>query len=125
MMKGEKNGSAAVMAEVSKVFSLDVSAFEEKVEKTKITALVFFTASECRPCKLMESELTELEKDFSGKVSFFRVNTDDDVELASRHSVVSTPTLILFIDGKAVMRLLGYVTRTDIARNINERLRAQ
>lgn len=122
MIMGEKDGSMAMMAGVKEAITLKMDSFTEKIEKSRGAQLVFFCASSCTPCKLMETELKELEKDYSGRVTFFRVNTDEDIDVATKMAVVSTPTLILFVNGKPVMRQLGYVTRTDLVRDMEEHL---
>ncbi len=71
----------------------------------------------------MAPDIEELEKEYGDDVVFLRVDTSVDTELAARLSVVSTPTLILFVDGAPVLRMVGYVTKTDIRRKVDEQLK--
>ena len=107
---------------VSMLDRITEANFETRIEKGGMPALIIFTAPECRPCKLIEADLCSLEESYKGRVSFFRVNTAEDIELTRRLSVVSTPTLVLFINGKPALRMVGYVTKMDVSTRIDDRL---
>ena len=99
------------------------SSFDSAVSKSGTPAAVIFTSPQCKPCKLMAADLEELESEYSDRVAFFRVDASTEPKLVSRLSVVSTPTLILFVDGKPVLRLVGYKTSRDMRTKIDEQLR--
>lgn len=124
MMKaGRVATNAALLSRRENEKSLDLRTFENDVEKSRIPSLLIFTSPGCKPCQLMAADLEALEKEYHGRVAFFRICADNDMEIAAKLAVVSTPTLILFVDGKPAMRLLGYVTRTDISNSIEEQLK--
>ncbi len=57
-------------------------------------ALIDFYAPWCGPCKSLSPVLDELAKEYSGKVDIYKVNVDDEQELASFFRIRSVPTLL-------------------------------
>lgn len=57
-------------------------------------ALIDFYASWCGPCKSLSPVLDELAKEYSGRLDIYKVNVDDEQELASFFRVRSVPTLL-------------------------------
>jgi thioredoxin 1 len=52
----------------------------------------------------------DIAKEFSDKVSFIKVNVDENNELASRYNVFSIPTLAVFSKGNLVSQQVGVST---------------
>lgn len=57
-------------------------------------ALIDFYASWCGPCKALSPVLDELAKEFDGKIDIYKVNVDNERELASLFRIRSVPTLV-------------------------------
>ena len=57
-------------------------------------ALIDFYAPWCGPCKSLSPVLDELAKEYAGKVDIYKVNVDDEQELASLFRIRSVPTLV-------------------------------
>jgi thioredoxin 1 len=73
--------------------------------------LADFWASWCAPCVVMEPYLRELAAKLEKHgVPILRLDVDDEEtrEYALRNGVTSVPTLVLFADGKEVMRVVGF-----------------
>ena len=62
----------------------------------KLPAIIDFYADWCGPCKQIAPILEELSGEFSGKVDMYKVNTEDQQELAAAFGISSIPS-ILFI----------------------------
>jgi len=58
--------------------------------------------------------LEELSREYAGRLSVVKVNTDDNQEVARRFGIMSIPTLILFKNGEAVERLTGAVPKAHL-----------
>ena len=57
-------------------------------------AVIDFYASWCGPCKALAPVLEELSTEYVGKVDIYKVNIDDEEELAAIFNIRSVPTLI-------------------------------
>ena len=62
-------------------------------------AVIDFYATWCRPCKMMSPIVEQLAKQYAGKVEFYKVDIDQEPELASVFGIQSIPTF-LFIPMK-------------------------
>ena len=82
--------------------------FQEKVMNASTPSFVDFWAPWCGPCKLAEPVLEELSTEHQGKVSFYKVNVDEEAKHAEQFGVMSIPTTILFKDGKEIGRQVGF-----------------
>jgi thioredoxin 1 len=94
--------------------------FEQKVVQSKTPVLVDFYADWCGPCKMAEPILEELAKEHDGKVSFVKVNVDENKESAQKHQVMSIPTTILFKDGREVDRQIGFSGKKNFEELLNK-----
>ena len=99
------------------------NTFDEKVLKNSKPVLLYFWAQTCKPCKMMRPDIEELENDLGGAVDFTDTDAVANDGICQRYGVLSTPTLILFYKEEPVMRLIGYVTKTDIRGRIEEQLK--
>lgn len=85
--------------------------FEEKVIKSEIPVFLDFFAPWCGPCKMAEPVIEELAKDYEGKVSFVKINVDENPNTSSKFDVMSIPTTIMFNKGQEVARQTGFSGR--------------
>ena len=69
--------------------------------------LVDFWATWCGPCKSLSPVLDELAKEYAGRIDIYKVNVDDEPELAERFGVFSIPTLVVMKNGEVVNKSSG------------------
>ncbi len=88
----------------SKVFNFEKNK-DWKFEGTK-PCIIDFYADWCGPCKMVAPVLEELSKEFDGKLDVFKVNTEEEQELASAFGIRSIPSF-LFVpaDGQPQMAM--------------------
>lgn len=87
--------------------TLTQSNFDGEVLKSNIPVLVDFWASWCGPCQMLAPTIEQLAKEYSGKIKVGKVNVDDEGEIAAQNAIVSIPTVIMFVDGKPVEKMVG------------------
>ena len=99
------------MAEIPK---LSEATFKADVLESTLPVMVDFTAVWCGPCKMLEPVISQLSKDWDGKVKFAKLDVDANSELTMKYGVMGVPTLILFVNGNPVQRLTGYQPKDRI-----------
>lgn len=87
--------------------------FEQAVRSKKIV-VVDFWAPWCGPCRRLNPILEELSTEMDGKVTFVKMNTDENPETPMRFGVMSIPTMIVFKDGQKVDQLIGAHPKENI-----------
>ncbi|SDB84316.1 thioredoxin [Williamwhitmania taraxaci] len=88
----------------TKVFDYEKNS-EWKFEG-KRPALVDFYANWCGPCKTVGPILEELAKEYDGKIDIYKVDTEDQQELASVFGIKSIPSMLFIpVEGQPQMAM--------------------
>jgi len=93
--------------------------FKKEVLESAQPVLVDFWAPWCGPCKMLGPVVEELSKEYAGKVKIVKLNTDENMELASRFQITSIPCLILFKGGNPIQKIIGFRPKSDIKNIID------
>lgn len=80
--------------------------FENIIDKGIV--LVDFFATWCGPCKMLSPILEELEIEYKDKMTILKVDVDEYSSIATKYSIYSIPTLLLFKDGELVKKSVGF-----------------
>ena len=86
---------------------INVTNFDEKVLQSSKPVLVDFFTTWCGPCKMMAPVIDELSEELAGQVDIYKVDVDDNPDLAQRYGVMSIPTLIVFENGEVKNQTMG------------------
>ena len=104
--------------ESKKIVTLTKTNFDHQTKNGIV--LVDFWASWCMPCKMLAPVINEVAEEVDGTAKIGKLNIEEQKELASRFSVRSIPTLILFKKGKEVKRFVGVKTKGFYLKQIQE-----
>ena len=90
--------------------------FQAEVLDSERPVVVDFWAPWCGPCRAVEPILGELEREHDGRVTFVKLNIDENIETAARYEVLSIPTVIVFEDGRPQETVVGARPRGHFER---------
>jgi len=107
------------MAEISKVGQEN---FQSEVLDSSQPVLIDFTAVWCGPCKMLDPVVKQLANEWDGKVRIFKLDVDDNPDLAMNYQVMGVPTLMLFKNGQPVERVTGYQPKDRLEKKFTPHL---
>jgi len=73
-----------------------------------------FYADWCGPCKTQDPILEEMEKDWGERVTFEKIDVDENQDIANEYQVRSIPTIVVENDDGVVERFVGVTQREDL-----------
>lgn len=100
------------------VSNVNDSNFDQEVVNSSKPVLVDFWAEWCMPCKMLSPVIEEVAKSLDGQVEIVKVNIDENPMSASQLGITSIPTLVLFNEGKAVGKIVGFQPKEQIESSI-------
>ena len=89
--------------------------FENEVLRSDKPVLLDFYADWCGPCKMLAPVLHEIAEENADTLKVGKINVDEQMELAMRFQISSIPMLVVFKNGKAVAKSVGYRPKAEIA----------
>ncbi len=101
------------------VRDLNEQEFDAAIAEKKVS-LIDFWAPWCGPCRMTGPQVEAAAEALDGKASFFKVNVDDNPDLARRFAVMSIPTMVVLQDGEEAARMVGARNRADIQSAVEE-----
>jgi thioredoxin len=85
-----------------------------------LPCLIDFYADWCGPCKMVAPILEELSKEYEGKIRIYKVDTENQQELAAAFGIRSIPSLLFCpMDGQPQMAA-GALPKQTMEKAINE-----
>ena len=96
--------------------------FESQVLDADGVVLVDFWANWCAPCRMIAPVVEDLASELGDRIKFVKMDIDANPDVPSRLGIMSIPTLIIFKDGKAAERAVGY--RSNLKTDLKTKLEA-
>ena len=92
------------------------------VMKTQRPVVVDFYADWCQPCKRLEPVLRQIAQHYNGEVDFYRIDVDDNSDIADVFQIRSIPFLLICpLDGDP-KSVIGFYPQQEYIRVINQAL---
>ncbi len=93
--------------------------FETTVSNSSQLVLVDFWATWCAPCKMLRPVIEELATEYDGRMVVGELDVDANPIIASKFTVLSIPSVILFRGGKPAERIVGYKPKAYLRQKID------
>jgi thioredoxin 1 len=111
----------ALMSSITDPIVITDSNFASEVTKYPVM-LVDFWAPWCGPCRMVTPMIEQLSREYSGRVTFGKVNIDENQRIAATFGIQSIPTLMIFKGGKAVDVIIGAMPKAQIEMKLKQQL---
>ncbi len=103
---------------MSELVNLNKESYNNAVSSGEKTVMVDFWAPWCGPCKALTPILEEISSEMSEQVGIYKVNVDDNTDLAQEHGVQSIPTLLVYKNGSLSETIVGVKTKDELIQII-------
>ena len=90
------------------VKQINSDEFKEAIKEGKVVVDLF--ATWCGPCKMLSPILDEISEEIT-TTKFYKVDVDDNEDIAREYNVMSIPTVLVFKDGELTNTIVGLKSR--------------
>jgi thioredoxin len=108
---------------LEKVFNFEENK-EWKFEGDK-PAIIDFYADWCGPCKMVAPIMEELANEYEGKIDVYKINTDEQQELAGAFGIQSIPSILFIPVGEQPQMAAGALPKETFQKVISEVLKVE
>jgi thioredoxin len=103
---------------LTKVF--DYEKNKEWKFEGELPCLIDFYADWCGPCKMVAPILEELSEEFKGKINIYKVDTEEEQELAGVFGIRSIPSLLFCPKDSNPQMAMGALPKDTFRQVIND-----
>ncbi|MEA4944456.1 MAG: thioredoxin [Propionicimonas sp.] len=104
------------------VVAVTDATFTDQVLKSPKPVLIDYWADWCAPCRQLSPIIDELAVAHGDKVTFLKLNADENPQTATNYGILGLPTIQIFVGGELVKQLQGGKTKSALLKAIEEYL---
>ena len=102
--------------------NMNLNSFNEEMVNTDKLILIDFYTNWCGPCKMLSPIISEIGNEYANSIGVYKINVDENQDLASKYNIVSVPTLVFLKNEKIVKTTIGFRTRSELSNIIEDLL---
>lgn len=99
------------------VTAVNSENFEEKVMKAEKPVLLDLWAEWCGPCRMLSPIVEEISQEHP-EIDVYKVNVDEEMDLAMRFRAAAIPMLVLVKNGEVAGTSVGYKSKEEIVAEL-------
>jgi thioredoxin 1 len=101
------------------VHTVSAANFQQMLAANPLLVIDFW-APWCGPCRMVAPVIEELSREYSGRVTFAKCNTDENPGIAGGFGISAIPTIILFEHGRAADIVVGAYPKEALKARMNK-----
>lgn len=94
----------------------------ESLKNGELPLVVDFWATWCGPCRALGPVVSELAKEYDGKIVVGKCDVEENDDVAAEYRVRNIPTLLFFKGGKLEDKHVGAITEGDLRKKFDKLL---
>ncbi len=106
---------------IEKIFDFENNS--DWVYKGTLPSIIDFYADWCGPCKMVAPVLEDLAKEYEGKLNIFKINTEEQRELAGAFGIQSIPSILFIPIGEKPQMAAGALPKETFLEVIHNVLK--
>lgn len=104
---------------MSGISSVNNQTFKKEVIESPQPVLVDFWAQWCGPCLMLGPVLEKIAAKYSNRMKVFKLNVDENREIAEDYQILGIPCLIIFRRGMEIGRITGFMDENKLSAKID------